>query len=310
MQLRPFAPLAVIGAGLLVMTLASHPASADDAGAPGNVDVAAAGTGLLVTWQAPGGVSGLADYDLVVTDPATGKPVLERSVAADATQAALEADALGGLNDLSVTVSSEYAGGERYAGTPVRVTLSPGPAKPEAAPTVRLEGGRLKVLLPEAPAGVTGRVVQLYRDGSDWTTVSLSAGKAVLSRQITAGRTYSAAYQDVTEAAASPFSEQSADLTAKSAVGPAAVKTIKLKAVPGGVRVRWSAASVQGADLRQYRVKVVKDGTRVGDAFTSAAVQTVTVPGVAGDGVYAVTVTAKDSAGRTSSTTTALAIGG
>jgi len=309
-QLRPFAPLAVVGAGLLVMTLASHPASADDAGAPGEVDVASAGAGLLVTWQAPGGVGGLTEYDLVVTDPATGERVLERSVPVGTTQASLATDALRGLSDLSVVVASEYAGGQRFPGAPVRVSMTSGPAKPETAPTVRLEAGRLKVLLPDAPAEVTGRVVQLFRDGAAWSTVSLKADRTALTRAVAAGHRYAASYQDVTEAAASPSSEESADLVVKGAVGPTAVRTIKLKTVVGGVRVRWSAASAPVGELQEYRVKVVKDGTRVGDALTSASVQTVTVPGSTGEGVYAVTVTAKDSSGRTSSTTTAVAVGG
>ncbi|MFD1720128.1 hypothetical protein [Amnibacterium endophyticum] len=305
MQLRPLAPLAVIGAGLLMVSLATHSASADDGGAPGAVDVASVDGGLVVSW-APAGSNGLRDYDLLVSDPASGKQVLERKVDPDTTRAKIDLADLQGLTELSVSVTSEYGAGEHFPGTTVRVSLPAGPAKPETPPAVRAEGRVLTVSLRGAPDGVTARVLHLFRDGEAWKTLSVSAGKAVVTKKVAAGHAYRVAYQDVDGTNAGALSEESGSVTVGDQAGPTAVSRMKAAATAEGLAVRWSAATPQEAVIAQYRVTVTKDGERVGSAYTAADVRRVVLPVAVDGGAYGVTVVAKDADGGTSSSTKAV----
>lgn len=309
MSLRPFAPLAVIGAGLLMMSLATHSASAEDAGAPSAVGVASSNGALVVTWTAPDDADGLQEYDLLAVDPASGRPVLESTVPAGTTQATIGLADLGALRELSISVTSSYDDGAHAPAPSVRVLLPQGPTKPDAAPAVRVEGRRLQVALPDAPDGVSGRVVQLYRDGDAWTTVSVASGKAVVTREVAAGHRYRAAYQDVEAGAPGPQSDRSAAVKATDQAGPAAVRRIKVAATDAGLRVHWSAAAPQGAELVQYRVTVRKDGAWVGRATTAGDVRSAVLSGAGSDGHLVVTVVAEDAAGGISSSTAAVATG-
>jgi hypothetical protein len=267
-------------------------------GVPGVGTISPVAGGAVVRWSAaPNNRSAIRSY----TVRAYRGTKLVRTVTAggNATSVSVPGLANGAGHTFTVTATNGVGAGPASARSAVVVPRTKPTAPRILGPVAGAGAATVRWAAPTSNGGaaITGYTVRAYRGTALVTTVTAArTATSVTVPGLLNGHAHTFAVYATNAAGTSPLSARSGAVVPRAVPGAPVLGTVSPG--NGSAVIRWAGPSSNGGSpVRNYVVRVYRDGTQVKSATLAATARAATVTGLANGVTHTVTVTATNALG-------------